>query len=327
MTTSRVRVNQDNTGIIYTTRDGQEIVIIIPNFSSYGIDPSATGPIEGYHAYEQDNKVVRVGDASEATIEENFREEPYPTLGITGGSLLPVTNGQVSNVPLLGSVVHYLVDDTNIIVNVTQEGHHLYPGVVVRELYERDGAYYISSSGIGNGPLGSLNVELADWVWQGNANRIGRESIYEENQPSPSSAAIPLPPNPEDSTPHGCYQGPNMFFGNGPTSPSPLILDLDGDGVEVSKLGFSSNASYTYFDMTNDGFAERTAWVTGGDGLLVVDTNGNSKIDNQSELFGNGFGFANGFAELKSLDGNNDNIMNSSDTAWSTLRVWVPFSI
>lgn len=323
MTTSRVRVNQDNTGIIYTTRDGQEIVIIIPNFSSYGINPSATGPVEGYHTYEQDNKVVRVGDASEATIEENYREEPYPTLGITGGSLLPVTNGQVSNVPLLGSVVHYLVDDTNIIVNVTQEGHRLYPGVVVRELYERDGAYYISSSGIGNGPLGSLNVGLADWVWQGNADRIGRESIYEENQPSPSSAAIPLPPNPQDSTPHGCYQGPNMFFGNGPTSPSPLILDLDGDGVEVSKLGFSSNASYTYFDMTNDGFAERTAWVTGGDGLLVVDTNGNSKIDNQSELFGNGFGFANGFAELKSLDSNNDNIMNSSDTAWSTLRVWV----
>jgi len=37
--------------------------------------------------------------------------------------------------------------------------------------------------------------------------------------------------------------------------------------------------------MDNDGFAERTAWATGGDGLLALDKNGNGKIDNQGEIF------------------------------------------
>jgi hypothetical protein len=103
----------------------------------------------------------------------------------------------------------------------------------------------------------------------------------------------------------------------------PLVLDLDGDGVELSSLGFGLNASTTYFDIDNDGFAERTAWVRGGDGLLALDQNNNGKIDNQSELFGDSAIFADGFAALKSLDSNNDNKITSADSQWSRLRVWV----
>jgi hypothetical protein len=33
--------------------------------------------------------------------------------------------------------------------------------------------------------------------------------------------------------------------------------------------------------------------------------------------------FANGFAALKSLDSNNDNIFNNLDAAWGNVRVWV----
>ncbi len=68
----------------------------------------------------------------------------------------------------------------------------------------------------------------------------------------------------------------------------PLILDLNGDGAKSTRLGYGAGSiSTTYFDMDNDGFAERTAWVASGDGLLVMDKNGNGKIDNQTELFGN----------------------------------------
>lgn len=53
-------------------------------------------------------------------------------------------------------------------------------------------------------------------------------------------------------------------------SGSPLILDLNRDGVKSSNL-WGADPSKSYFDMDNDGFAERTAWVAGGDGLLAND--------------------------------------------------------
>jgi hypothetical protein len=55
----------------------------------------------------------------------------------------------------------------------------------------------------------------------------------------------------------------------------PLILDLDGDGVEVSPL----LGSTTYFDYDQDGFAERTGWVAPDDGILAIDDNGNGLVD------------------------------------------------
>ncbi len=115
---------------------------------------------------------------------------------------------------------------------------------------------------------------------------------------------------------------PRQSFIAAPTY-SPLVLDLDGDGVEVSKLAYGEGGSSTYFDMDNDGYAERTAWASGGDGILCIDRNNNGKIDGQSELFGNTSTYADGFANLKQYDSNNDNKITSADTQWSNLRIWV----
>ena len=104
---------------------------------------------------------------------------------------------------------------------------------------------------------------------------------------------------------------------------SPLILDLDGDGVET--IGTNSNV---YFDHDDNGFAENSGWVGKDDGLLVRDLNNNGQIDDGTELFGNnsvlssGEKAANGFEALKDLDSNNDGIFNSSDTAWNQVKVW-----
>ena len=104
---------------------------------------------------------------------------------------------------------------------------------------------------------------------------------------------------------------------------SPLVLDLDGDGVET--INTERNV---HFDHENDGFAENTGWVGKDDGLLVRDLNNNGQIDDGTELFGNnsvlsnGQKAANGFEALKDLDSNNDGVFNSQDTAWNEVKVW-----
>ncbi|MBO3712989.1 MAG: hypothetical protein J5X22_21645 [Candidatus Accumulibacter sp.] len=97
---------------------------------------------------------------------------------------------------------------------------------------------------------------------------------------------------------------------------SPLVLDLNGDGVQLANL----NGHGVYFDIDNDGFREASGWVTPEDGLLVLDRNGNGRIDNITELFGNRQN--DGFAALRGLDSNFDNAINVNDAQWSSLRVW-----
>jgi hypothetical protein len=104
---------------------------------------------------------------------------------------------------------------------------------------------------------------------------------------------------------------------------SPLILDLDGNGVSTRAV-----ADGTYFDLNGNGLAESTGWVGAGDALLVRDINGNGVIDNGAELFGNntllanGSPAANGFAALAALDVNSDGQVNTQDADWSSLRLW-----
>ena len=104
---------------------------------------------------------------------------------------------------------------------------------------------------------------------------------------------------------------------------SPLIVDLDGDGIET--VGVSEGV---YFDHDGNGFAEKSGWVGKDDGLLVRDINGNGQIDDGTELFGNnsvlssGAKAANGFEALKELDSNKDGVFNSSDEVWNEIKVW-----
>jgi len=70
---------------------------------------------------------------------------------------------------------------------------------------------------------------------------------------------------------------------------SPVILDLDGDGVETVSV-----ENGVYFDHDGNLFAEKTGWAGADDAFLVWDRNRNGRIDDGSELFGNNFILANG---------------------------------
>ena len=97
---------------------------------------------------------------------------------------------------------------------------------------------------------------------------------------------------------------------------SPLVLDLDGDGIELYNVG----AYGTYFDLLETGQAVLTGWVEPDDGLLAIDINNDGLINNSSELFGNKT--TDGFSELRAYDSNEDGVINSNDTVFADLLVW-----
>ncbi|MFM0010625.1 calcium-binding protein [Paraburkholderia sediminicola] len=97
---------------------------------------------------------------------------------------------------------------------------------------------------------------------------------------------------------------------------SPLVLDLTGSGINLTPL----NTSSPYFDLANDGFARQTGWVGAGMGLLCFDPDDRS-ITNITQLFGNET--TDGFDILRKLDANHDNVIDASDPAFASLRVWV----
>ncbi|MHB9829741.1 hypothetical protein [Pseudomonas savastanoi] len=67
----------------------------------------------------------------------------------------------------------------------------------------------------------------------------------------------------------------------------PLVLDLNGDGVRLTDY----LAAPVLFDADNDGGSlEETGWVSPVDGIVVVDSNANGKIDNISETLSEYFG-------------------------------------
>lgn len=104
------------------------------------------------------------------------------------------------------------------------------------------------------------------------------------------------------------------------TTPSPLVLDLDGDGVHLTSINSTGSV---YWDHDHNGFAEASGWISKTDGFLAIDLNADGKINNGSELFGDQTGYTNGFLALAQYDSNSDGQITSADTNFSNLRVWV----
>ncbi|MBN1756671.1 MAG: hypothetical protein JW863_00035 [Chitinispirillaceae bacterium] len=101
-------------------------------------------------------------------------------------------------------------------------------------------------------------------------------------------------------------------------SADPLVLDLDGDGIELTDV----TRERVRFDIDADGSREEVAWVRPDDGMLVLDRNGNGSIDDGRELFGDQNGARNGFEELAGFDENGDGVIDGSDSIFGRLGVW-----
>jgi hypothetical protein len=116
---------------------------------------------------------------------------------------------------------------------------------------------------------------------------------------------------------------------------SPIVLDLDKNGA-LDLVDVWSDAKPIHFDLTATGEAKRTGWVKPNDALLVLDVNGNGKIDSGRELFGQhsyvafkryhkqagATPFAHGYDALAQYDLNHDDVIDSKDAIYKLLKVW-----
>ncbi|MGH8429724.1 MAG: cadherin repeat domain-containing protein, partial [Solimonas sp.] len=105
-----------------------------------------------------------------------------------------------------------------------------------------------------------------------------------------------------------------------PVMVAPIVLDLDGDGLELISIADSS----VDFDMGDVGVRQRTGWVGADDGLLVFDRNGNGTIDDGSEIaFSEDLDFALSDLEgLRAYDTNEDGMFSAADAEFASFAVW-----
>jgi hypothetical protein len=100
----------------------------------------------------------------------------------------------------------------------------------------------------------------------------------------------------------------------------PLVLDLSDAGIATT--GVENGVE---FDLNADGITEQVSMVNSETWLLALDRNGNGRIDDGGELFGDQHGAANGFAELARYDadanGVADGVIDANDVAFSQLQL------
>ena len=105
---------------------------------------------------------------------------------------------------------------------------------------------------------------------------------------------------------------------------APIVIDLDGDGVELVK----SNQSGVTADFDEDGYVDELGWVGADDAFLVLDRDASGAIDSLDEIafVQDREGAETDLEGLRGLDmdahGDSDGVLDENDVYFSQFQVW-----
>lgn len=101
---------------------------------------------------------------------------------------------------------------------------------------------------------------------------------------------------------------------------SPVVLDLDGNGVGFAPLATSGVA----LDVDADGVADRLAWAEAGDGVLVWDQDHDGRVSGVQEFSFQHLvpGAATDLQGLQALDSNANGLLDAGDASFADFALW-----
>ncbi|MCG8157337.1 hypothetical protein JMY81_21350 [Brenneria goodwinii] len=237
-----------------------------------------------------DNGVAYVGGAGNDTIKGTHHDDI-----LIGGLGDDILKGEAGN-------DIYFVDDCDTILDSDHKGSIYFNNKLLtggtRQEDDPENTYYAGGN---------------EYVLDGSTLTVNGSLTIRNYDKDKNSLNIVLSDDEPDEAPD---------TGKAENATSPIVIDLDGDGIETLKTGAA------YFDFNSDALSELTGWVSPDDGLLALDRNGDGRISNGGELFGNhsilsnGETADNGFLALAEYDDNGDKAIDAQDAAYATLQIW-----
>ena len=179
------------------------------------------------------------------------------------------------------------------------------------------------STGGGNGgrdPQSSTTSSSDNGGWSG----VGRSAIDNPaNGPSYSGGSSSFSASGSSVSPTNTVTKSDSMTndgGGGGGGGKPIVMDMDGDGVELIPMA-DNNA---LFDMDADGYREMMGWIDQGDALLAYDYNEDGQVDERKEIAFVDWkeGARTDLEGLTAFDSNGDSLLNALDAEWDKFVIW-----
>ena len=292
-------------GLLFLDRNGDGKLTDAGEFSFIGDVPGATSDLAGLRAFDSNGDGILSSTDAKFGDFRIWRDRDGDGVA-EDGEIFTLAGASVRSLNLTGTAVNGTSELGDVVV--INKGSYTRTDGVVRDYIDAALTYFSSATS-----LPDIAARTQSFERKAKKYRI-----------SFAGGAMAIGPKKGNVDPRAGALGVSnlmTFKGSQYGLLSPIIVDLDGDGIEMKSI----KKSKARFDMNGDGGSDDTGWIGKGDGFLVIDRNSDGLINDVSEL---SFGAENPNAAsdleaLAALDNNGDKVIDAKDARFGELKIWV----